>query len=80
MTICDMEKLVEGRIGKDETGRGKEANSEGQAALLRHRWMEEMFGDIDPKDIRSWMEGMGSMMERHCCATGSGVARWMLKR
>ena len=44
------------------------------------KWMEEMFGDKDPEDMRSWMEGMGSMMERHCCATGSGLARWMLKR
>jgi len=28
------------------------------------KWMKEMFGDIDPEDMRSWMEGMGSMMEQ----------------
>ncbi|NIN64274.1 MAG: hypothetical protein GTO63_06160 [Anaerolineae bacterium] len=30
------------------------------------KWMEEMFGDIDPEDMRSWMDAMPSMMEQ-CC-------------
>ena len=48
------------------------------------KWMEEMFSDIDPEDMRSWMEGMPSMVEQ-CCGemdaeqVGSMMEEWMPK-
>jgi hypothetical protein len=46
--------------------------------------MEEMFGDTDPDDMRSWMEAMPAMIGQ-CCATmdaqemGSMMEEWMPK-
>jgi len=42
------------------------------------KWMEGMFGDTDPKDMRSWMEGMGSMMEQWCgTMDAEEIGSWM---
>ena len=45
-------------------------------------WMEEIFGNIDPEDMQSWMEGMGSMMEQWCSTMdaqeiGSWMEEWL---